>query len=361
MVKRSTFALFLREGFANVICSPVQSSIAIVLAAIVGFSVVLLPGLEVERVASQSREEANRGLHVAVVSDTQRQPLSAPRCEALAELEGVRYAGGVMASRRVYSPLLPVDGIDLIEVSPSWVSIIWPDVNAADELVAGPKLAASLGLVPGAKIPIADDKSLSQPLTVTVSSLSAATPRSTKYENALISVGPLFGTVGECLVEFEPEKFWSASALLTYWFAGQEIVIREMYSRPETQSSPQQQLESMLLKYLPAPGFFIVAVVFLGQVWSRRQEFALYSVLGSRPDEILILLTAEYSLRFCIPVIFGAVSGTLLVGLWFTELALPIAYSYCEGLVLISSLLPLPLAGVAVISSVSLPETFRGR
>ncbi|MFK0008008.1 hypothetical protein ACIQTZ_13235 [Paenarthrobacter sp. NPDC090520] len=354
-------SLFIREGLENVRHRPVQSSISIVLAIAVGFCITVFPGLEVERVTRLALDEVNRGLHVAVVTDKQRNPLSATRCESLTKVEGIKYAGGVLASHRVYSPMFPVDGVDLLEVSPSWVKIVWPSLSEPGEILAGPRLAQTLGLVSGAKLPIANTKGLADLHTLTITGMPAATPRSERYDNALIAVGAVRGTVGECVVQFEPSKFWSASAILTHWFGGSEIVTRMLYTRPDTQPSPQVQLESMLLKYLPVAGFAIIALAFLSQVASRRQELALYRVIGSNSQQVLTLLCSEFFLRFYGPLIFGTTTGSFLFLTHLKDSALPSSFSYIEGLVLLASLLPMPMVGLAALSSVSVPETFRGR
>lgn len=333
-----------------------------VVSLLVGGSVVVATHLDVTAISERASRQLFRGVNVLVVTTQDRSPMSLEACERLASVEGVLRAGGVARSEMVHTSLDPRNNLLLLSVSPSWLQIVWPDSPKLTGVAVGNALASRLGLVSGSTVPLVSTGSNPKgSANLEIQQVLPVSPRSDRFESAAVYVASPTETVGECLVESESGAVEKVRSIPANWFFPSPVFVRPFYSLDHLQLTPQQELDSRPSKIGPFLGFAILLSLTIGRWAARKQDFALYRVLGLKEQQLAVMLVFDSALTVWGPAIFGG-TGATFAGLCLLR-ASPVAaeLSLLDYAALVFLLLIVPASGWLWLRLVSVSDSLKGR
>lgn len=264
---------------------------------------------------SQLKDQIAKGSHAYVVTSSAARVLSPTRCEAVRNLQGVRTAG---AQVRVYSTAAssaPDSVIAVWEGTAGLGEFMFPDLDEAHTIgaAAGRDVAAATGAAPGAVLRLEGASDYS----VVVSGVSSlATERIKGSSRALFIPTARPASASACFVEALPGYEDALEATLTTWFGpANEWTVASLLPPGRFEVDIAEAARAGAMKWI-SPGFGLVIVVISASLWwSRRQEFALYDLLGFRPRHQLLMLFVEWSVTAMVPAICGAGLAVACLGL----------------------------------------------
>lgn len=288
--------------------------------------------------------------------------MSSHACERLASVEGILRAGGVASSEIVNTPLDPRNGLLLISASPSWLQIVWPNSPKLTGVAVGNALASRLGLVSGSTVPSVQANSSHEPTAnLEIQQVLPASPRSDRFESVAVYAASPTETVGECLVESESGAVEKVRSVLAGWFSPSPVFVRPFYSLDQLQQTPQQELDGRSSKIGPYLGFALLLSLALGRWAARKQDFALYRVLGLKEPQLAVMLVIESAVTVWGPAILGGTVATV-AGLCLLRASLVAAQlSLLDYAALLSLLAVVPAIGWLWLRLLPVSDSLRGR
>lgn len=350
------------EGRANVTSAPMRSLVLALVVAVVTGGVIALSLSDVAGIAGRYRDQIRGGRFVLVARSAATTGLDASRCDALNGLGGVRSAGAVLGARSIYPAAAPARPYELLTVTPGLVRTWFPqDVEpVVAGWVAGPEAARELGLTDRSTVAVFDSpqiKPKGAPRPVTVERILAPSPRRDEADRDLFQVSPPTGRAPTCYVDVDPASLEAVDQALTAWFASADRVgvtgLLEDRARGRT---PEAELDARTSAPAWAAGTAIVTVLTVLLWYGRRDELALYRLLGASRRTVATLLAVEAVATVLVPAVVGIAFALVLRVDALTVLADPeLAHTRVGSLVqldaasLLLGLIPLPLLGTAVI------------
>lgn len=261
------------------------------------------------------QKQTELGANVYVVASPIGQNFSAAECEALRNVAGVKSAGARIGTYTATSSQAPSDPITIWEVTPGFVRIAFPDLSEESVpggLYFGTAIAADVGVAPGSTLDI--DREGGR--FVVVSGESAL---STERLNgsSRVALAPLISDApaSACFVEADVAYRDAVGKLLITWFGpASEWTVASLLPADRFEISVQDSLRngSMMWIWAVLGGFAVLTASILS--WSRRQEFALYGLLGLRAGHVLGLLTLEWIATMFAPAVCGGLLATIYLG-----------------------------------------------
>jgi hypothetical protein len=308
----------------------VRSALLAVVAAGLLAAVVALSVGEAAGIETRYRSQVAQGRFVLVARSPGRDGLDAARCEALRDLPGVRSAGAVLQQTAAYPLAAPLRRFDLLTVTPGLVPVWFPDASpySGPGLAAGDGVAAELGLVDGAVLQtnVAGARSQSDASDAgvrrsRVATVLPAAVRSPEAGQMLFEVAVPAGRTSACFVEPRPASRAAVESALGGWFGVDELAtVSPFLDEQLTGRQPEAELANRVSRWVWLAGVS-AAVGLVAVLWyGRREEFALYRLLGLRRGALGVLLATEAALTVAVPALIGG-SVALVVCLSSLETA----------------------------------------
>lgn len=248
------------------------------------------------------------GVNAYIVTSSTSDSFPASQCEALRNVGGVESAGARLSVSTVEVASAPGTPISVWEVTPGFVSFVFPDLKPTTGagLALGNTIAAELGASARGIVTVTPGGER----YMHVSGASALAVERIKGANRTVLV-PMAANamVRTCFVEAEPAYKESVGEVLVSWFgpSGNWAVAPllppgqfEVDVEDSVRSGPSTWMSPVL------GGVTVLVAACLW--WSRRQEFALYDLLGLRTRELVSLIALEW----IITVFSAALCGGLV-------------------------------------------------
>jgi hypothetical protein len=352
--RRFSTRTLLIEGLRNSASSRVRSLISMILTAAISFAIVAVSFAELSSIESRSSLEADLGSNSFSVTAQDRVALSGTRCEELATLSGVMAVGGVESVAWMHSTLSPGYLIQEIQGTAGLTSLYWPSTEGVgSDSVVGDIAATRLGLVDGAKLPLATGPVL------TVGTVAKHSVFNDEYDSSVFVAVPASAPIYECDVRAAPGARASVEATLVGWFGGGvKTFVAPLYVDQSTAATPAEQLAERYSQYGPPLGALIlIGAALLGWV-SRRAEFALYRLLGATRPQLAYVMAAEFFSVTAAPIAVGLLAALLI---FRPQNSLTLTVAGLDALRFIALLLIAPAAGALAVSSASTVDQLKGR
>lgn len=342
----------------NAAAHPGLSALAVSTAVVAALLTPALTAIEVGGIETRAAEQVRSGSTVLSITAKDRRPLSAARCEALAGIDGVVAAGGLIADDTARE----ADGspLSLLRTTPGYPLVLWPSGtlrhDTSRSVVVGSLLGERAGLhgvgeLAGLTIAGATG-------TVLVDQVAAPSPRNPFVDRALVVTEPASSSVVECLVEAEPGARAGVEAVAVAWFpADLETTTAPFLPGDDSGDALHEQVAGRLSRLGPPLGAMLCAIGLAASWLARRAEFALYRGLGISTARLLLALSVETALTTLVGVLVGV--GAAVVVLPWTPLALHLAALDVGGMVLLLAVLP--VIGLAVLPRGNGWAALRGR
>jgi hypothetical protein len=349
----------MREAVANVIAHRLLSAIVVMVGALAPLWAISIGILDTHGISARDQQLTDRGAHVLVVMTTDGSDLPAARCDELNSVSGVLSAGAVIGADRVDAALPDLRRITVLSATPGLPAIYWPgDPPPRDAgLAAGASVAADLGLVAGAVLPVTGDGG---PRDLPIASAPGHSPRAQDNDLVLVQVVPPIGRTTECLVEAAPGAARSVEAALVGWFPGGATSIQPYFSVPETGRNPQQEFGSRLSLWLPIAAGVLVALTVLAWWAVRRAEFALYAVMGLRPPGLALMLLTEWTVLCLLPGCIGVANALGAAAGWLDRTVM-IEAAALDVWRYLATLTVIPAIGYLALLRMSAFDSLKGR
>lgn len=303
------------ESYRNVVAHWRHSAILAVVALLCGFASVHGVIGSTRSLTDVLTLQTELGANAFVVSSPTSQNLVATDCEALRNIPGVRSAGTRLRVSTTAFISAPGTPVTIWDVTPGFVAFTFPDLElgATDGASFGRTIATDLGAVQGSMV-IESRMANSYFAVSGVSSLSVERVRGS-MQAVLVPVATN-ELVNSCFVEAHPAYRDSVEMLLASWFGPTSEWVVSPLAPPEqfeidigkaAQNGPMQLVSPLLAGFI----IFLVASLW----WSRRHEFALYSLLGFGPRHLLGLLSLEWSATVFAPTVAGGIAAFAVQGI----------------------------------------------
>lgn len=353
MTRRLRASSILYEGYRNVASRSGGSWILGLVTLVATVGVIALSS-SLLLVATDDLERArDGGANAFIVASDGGPAITAERCDQLLEVEGVRSAGAVLATRAATFESSPDDVISVQEVTPGYGRVAFPGASTHPGAAVGATAAKLTGARAGSALL---ERARSQPVVVAYAA-GAGESRIPGAENSVLVPTLPGGTVTECVVEAEPANRAAVERLLLTWFAPGEY----WSVLPMARSGAAEGVLDGRALIVFAPPAIALAVIALATSMhsSRRPEYALYRLLGWTRGQLLGMITWECSATVFAPAAAGVVLG-LVIG---SPLAIAPEYRQFLALGVITYLLVLlvvPPVIVGVVTRMSAIDALKG-
>ncbi|MCU1370212.1 MAG: hypothetical protein JWO77_1406 [Ilumatobacteraceae bacterium] len=307
------------EATANVTSSSVRSLLIAAVAAVLAAAVVACSVAELAAIQGRFRDQVARGRFVLVARSVGSDGLDAGRCDALRDLEGVRSAGAILHEDPTYPLAAPLRPYDRLVVTPGLLAVWFPTSAGATDgtgLAVGADAAAELGLVPGAYLQTASTASRSherlRPGDDTVArhrivTVLPAAIRDPEAGRMLFETAAPTGTASACFVDPDPSARTAVEATLVGWFGrDQPASVAPLLDERQTGRQPEAELAGRAARWVWLTAALAISALMVVLWYGRREEFALYRLLGLRRRSIGLLLVVESTLIVALPGLVGA-------------------------------------------------------
>ncbi|MCC6376384.1 MAG: hypothetical protein IT191_05135 [Microbacteriaceae bacterium] len=337
----------------NFLASPVRTVVMVFVSIIVASSVALATVVDVNRIEQSKTQLESFGAHSFVLVAPGGKRPDAQRCQEAENIEGVRAAGGVMSTSFVRLSLQPDITVRNLTVTPGYIAAAWPNLpNAKTFSVAiGPGLSY-LGLSPGSSIFYSNR--VGRVATTRVDAVIEVVSV-TGDDRVLLESAIPQGTVESCLVTAVPAASTNVSLTLRDWF-GVGTSIQDVLNRSPLNTDPQLQYKVRFSQFGWAAGGFIFFAILLGFWVSRRNEFALYRLLGFSEVQVFAMLCFETFYLGLLPAQLGA-----LMVIWtVTPEPFSLAVVALDLARLDLALLLVPVLAIMILPRRSILKTLKG-
>ena len=339
----------LREALRNLEATPIRTVLVVLLAIAAGFGVVTSTATDTSGITRRFAQQARAGRFVLVVEATDPAGFEAARCDAFGAVPGVEAAGATLppppAVRSANRPTYPYDQI---RVTPGMLGVLYPGVplgRAASRpgVLVGPAAARDLGLVEGGILRSRAGRD------VPIAGVLPHSPRRPEVDAKIVSIAAPTVKVRECDVATEPDRVEAVQLAALGWFdAGERPVISPFLDR-SLGRTPERELDDRASAWGWVAALALLAVLHLSSWFARRQELALYRLLGLSPGRLLLLLATEAAASILLPVVVGGSVGIARAHIALTA-SVPRSLTELDLASLLASLVVLPaVAGAALL------------
>lgn len=328
-----------RESILNVVSRWWTSALLVALAMFAGFVSVWSAYGDGHAVSEQLHVYERYGAYsfvVAGVHDDQR--LSAIACEQLFVIDGINAAGGLVTESIGEVDLGDRFSVNIAIGTPGLAGFLWPESRPKASVVVGADIADRAGLVPSAALVVTLDAT---PVLVAVDEVSDVTVREDRYNRTLFIAAALTedSEVARCFVDVSPKHMRAAQQLVLDWFDG-EVRVIPFFIPDGASSEPQVLLDNRTSKWIPAVAMIAVWAVLM-LAWSgRRNDYALYRILGLSRAGLVLMLTIESAVLAFIPILAGVIAALTLIDLPLNQLELSLVVIALAQLSIASFVVP---------------------
>ncbi len=293
------------------------------------------------------------------VLEVRGENLPISKCDGMRGLDGVRTAGAVLSTQEVRTIAQPGLPTYVMTVTPGYLQLMFPaeQFSQTTGVVVGQNLTAHLGLMAGSSLAWESDRTGRQ--TATVDAVAIASSRSADWNDAIVLVTMPAGTTSSCVVEFEPETFRHALGLIAFKFHDIKYSTRSAVDEPAGGVASMFSLGERPSRLLPAGLTLVLLILVLSAWWARRNEFAIYRLLGVSRFGIWRPLLVEAAVMLAAPIGVGAgVAATISL----SEMTAPSLFAFLidEALLLLAAVIA-PLVGLGLVSRVRTIDAMVGR
>lgn len=310
------------EAFRNIRATPVRTIVTAALTMVLGALTVLAASFDVSAIHDRWLIAVGSGSTTFVVTSQRLNSIPASRCDQLRSVSSVVSAGGRTASRSVSPYPFTSERVQLEVVTPGFSQIMWPGLAGTNaSVVPSPAVAERFGLTQGATLALGAERTASYEVTA----VPPGKPRVPQFSNSLLVAGAPVGTVNECYVESAPGAVSDVEKLLSGWFdPGLKPSVLRFVVPKSTDVDSQGELEQRTSRVAPLVAGMVLVIFALGAVWAKRQEYALYKLLGLNLRGLTRMLTVEWLLLYGIPLAAGFTAGMLFAA---KMLLLPVVWT----------------------------------
>lgn len=265
--------------------------------------------LECERIHQTWSNRIDAGSTTFAVASPVSGGLPSPRCDALQEIDSVVAAGGRISSRSTDLTVIPSQRVQVDVVTPGFPRTMWPELALTGDLslVAGSDVSRRLSLESGNYIDTSKPET-----TYQVSTVAKHAARISRFNNSLVVTSPTDQLVQECYVEAFPGSVDDVERLLGEWFEPHLAVsVTKVLPPRGTDPDPEVDYQSRVGRFLPILCGLMVSMLSLSMLWARRQEFALYRLLGASHAEAFGIFLVEFLAIYLVPVTIGVTAMAL--------------------------------------------------
>lgn len=300
----------VREGLRNLRAHPTLTAVTFLVIFVIAGGAILASVGDLVSISNRQEALVAQGSNVWNVTTAETEGLSASRCDSLNAVDGVKTAGAVLSMTYLESAIYDSEYVAVQIGTPGLVGAYWPSLgNGIAYSVVGATVASRYGLVDQSQLILKEGPKQSVFTVVP----AASSPRGAAYDQLLLEIAPASGSTRECIVEASPGHRRSVEALLIGWFRGTEVVVSPYIQLPEGSRLPQNELaERLSAWFAPAAAVFVNAAI-IGSWLMRRQEFALYALLGLKAKHILLMLLVEFAVLVVLPICMGVVTALLIL------------------------------------------------
>lgn len=340
----------LMETYRNVVTKWVASLMIATVAAGCAFAVVTMAAGQTADLTQTWRDQLARGANVFVVTSSTPNSVSAVRCDQLLHVEGVLSAGAVMSASTTAFASAPDDRVVVQEVTPGYVQVAFPEITRSSGAAKSFAKSQSSGVAVGQRAAMRTGASVGGSLTpvsaragVPGTSLAVPVPvsfvaetqalRSPTSDDAVLVPVPAAGFVSECTVEADADTRRSIELLLLSWFGSDEDwTVIPLLAAGNQSVNVAQAAVSMSALYLAPIAAAFVLLLYVIITWARRQELAIYTLLGTSRQQLLWMHALEWMLIGLAPSAVGATIAIGVVGGWAQEpILVPVLLTACAG------------------------------
>lgn len=255
----------------------------------------------VSQTITKVHEGIQSGSEVIIVS-SEAGSIRADDCMRLVSREDVIAVGAVNSRRVVSSPRAPTTPFQLVSVSPGYIDVISsaPPPDSPD-IYLGPVLAEELGVRQGNQLDLIGQPPLS--VQAVLRDISRA-PMQSRW--AFTNEWP-GSEVLECWIETTPDANDAFKQAVPAIFAEDQDLAIDVAAREA--NDPLATWSERFTKWYWIGSSFVAAGLIAINMLSRRNEYALYQVLGWPRVQVLLIAVIEHLSI----VMTGAVLATLTV------------------------------------------------
>lgn len=273
----------LNEGVENLVANPVLSILAVTVAMVAFTTTLITTGISGNTVQRDYDNAVAAGAFAYLVSDRNANQLSVADCEGINAVDGVLASGAIMDSQEV-TVNQGTTPLRLVRMTQGAVLGAWPNIDTSGGVISGSEAAERLGLTTGSKLEV--DMGTGSSVLV-ISTVANNKSQIKGINDSLIIVAPPLGLTQECIVWADPGRNSSVSEAISGWFGASTLL--SPYT-PDVTTSERALTEASAFTHSFIWALAALTVVgLLLIVWLvRRQEVALYRILGASEKSILI-------------------------------------------------------------------------
>lgn len=335
-----------REALRNLLASPVRTIVTAALVAVFAALTLLATAYDVSSIHHRWVTAVDAGSTTFVVTSPRLNSIPAARCDQLRAVNTVVAAGGRISSRSISPLSFRSERVQLETVTPGFAQLMWPMLAGRDtSVVPSPAVAERFGLVPGAIFALGAERSEAYELTA----VPFGEPRLPQISNSLLVTGAPTGLINECYVESEPGAIEDVERLLAGWFdPGVNPSVLRLVQPKATDVDSQKELEQRASRVAPAVAGAVLVIFALGSVWARRQEYALYKLLGLKPKDLATMMAIEWLFLYLLPTAIGFTAAMLFVT---ASLLMPVVWTAVSIDMAVYTLLVMTIPALATLAT----------
>lgn len=308
----------------------------------------LLSALDTSDLYKEWSQREDAGYSTFVVTG-KYAALSATQCDGANTIDGVRAAGGVLSQNIRESSGAAGTGVLFVRATPRFAEAIWRDSSLPSAVVVGEDLARRLGLRIGSYVRVGDQ-------VIRVSSAKSRKSEVPAMDGAVISSAIPVGNTAQCYVAARPENRDVTEVVIRDYF-GQGRSVSRLFIGDGTSRDPDYTFSRRIGQWVVlAAGLIVMSLVCMSW-FSRRQDFALYRVLGVTKAGVILMLSVEWIFLCLGPASIGQLVATSVLVNQPSQVLLAVLSDFLRFDAL---LVLIPLIGVASISRVAAATQLKG-
>lgn len=284
-----------------------------------------------------------------VVRATSSDPMSSSRCDELRTVEGVESAGSILRVDQGQAMQTPSDDIEVVTSTPGFTELAFPGgISGHPGVTVTKRLGEDLGLRPGSLLEMT---SSGIRRTYAVTGVSRSSSMITSLENAVIIADAGSEFVSECDVTARPGARDAVQALLSDWFpqSGNSVID---FLRPDSlRRNPTLELQNRVSIWSALLGAAVCVALSVSVVLFRKQELAIYRILGLQFGQLIIFAIVETAVLVWLPASVGMFLACVLVVDLHSLIVTTTVLRDCVVFGLSVSMVPLIMSLIASVGS----------
>lgn len=275
------------EALKGLLARPYRSLISVLIVAAIMGTCLWIESGQVSEALKRMQEGMSKGSNVLIVS-SKAGSIRAADCMKLNAYEGVIAVGSVNTKTVVSSPRAPRAPFQLVSVSPGYMRVSNSKPILVDEDVyLGSALSEELGIVEGNRLDIINRPSLN------ISAVLSESVRAHEQNRRVFTTEWPKDSVLECWVETTPEvKIAMRQSIAAAFSRDKEL---EIHIPPGAEAeSPLVNWSSRVTTWFWATSACVGAVFLSLTMFTRRNEYALYQVLGWPRGQVALVSVIEH-------------------------------------------------------------------